>query len=254
MTLAAATRCAAVVAAAIVCAAPAAAAETLVVLSSNGVRAALEELAPQCEQRVGRQMLVEYGTSTSIRERVAAGAKVDVAVVTSEVVAELAKGGQLAPDSITPLGRAGIGLGIREGGHKYAIGTADEIRQALLTARSITYAQDGASRVHLERMFAELGIAAEMKAKTLLEQGSTRAAAKVVAGDAEILLTLISEILPVEGLELLGPLPGQFQSYISFAAAVGTQPQDRDDARAFIACVANGEPAKRTFAAKGIER
>jgi molybdate transport system substrate-binding protein len=108
--------------------------------------------------------------------------------------------------------------------------------------------------VHIERMFAELGIANEMKAKTQLEQGSTRAAARVVNGDAEVLLTLVSEILPVDGMELLGPLPGRFQSYVSFDAAVGKRPQSGDDAQAFIACLATGQPADRTFAAKGIER
>ena len=248
-----ASRCAAALAAAIVCVGPALA-QTLVVLSSNGVRAALEELAPECERRVGRQILVEYGTSAAIRDRIAGGANVDVALGTTEVVAALAKSGHLATDSITPLGRAGIGLGIRAGGRRYAIGTADEIKQALLAVRSVTYAQDGASRVHIERMFGELGIAAEMKAKTVLEQGSTRAAERVVAGDAELLLTLVSEILPVQGVELLGPLPGHFQSYISFDAAVGVRPQDPDDARIFVWCLTTGRPAEKTFAEKGIER
>ena len=231
-----------------------AAAQTLVVLSSNGVRAAVDELKSECERRVGRPVSIEYGTSSSMKERIVGGAKVDVALATTDVIAELVKGGHLAPDSVKPLGRAGIGVGIRSGGRKYPIGTADEIKRALLTAKSITYAQDGASRVHVERMFMDLGIAAEMKAKTLLEQGSTRAAAKVVSGDAEILLTLVSEILPVQRMELLGPLPSNFQSYISFDAALGTNPQDGDAARAFISCLATGKPAETTFAAKGIER
>jgi molybdate transport system substrate-binding protein len=124
----------------------------------------------------------------------------------------------------------------------------------LLAARSITYARDGASRVHLERMFGELGIAAEMKAKSLLEQGSTRAAARVVAGDAEILLTLVSEILPVQGLELLGPLPGHFQSYVAFDAAVGTKSQDHDDALGLVWCLTQPRQTARTWAEKGIEQ
>ena len=163
-------------------------------LSSNGVRAALDELVPQCERTVGRALAIEFGTSASIRQRIAGGEPVDIAFVTSEVVAELEKGGHVAAASITPLGRAGIGIGIRAGGRRYDIGTADALKQALLTARSVTYAQDGASRVHIERMFERLGLAAEMKAKTVLEQGSVRAAAKVVDGDAELLLTLVSEI------------------------------------------------------------
>ena len=248
-----AARHAVVLAIALVCVPPAAG-QTLVVLSSNGVRAGLEALAPDCEHRIGRKMLVEYGTSASIKERIAGGANVDVALITTEVVAELAKGGHLVPDSVTPIGRAGIGLGIREGGRRYPIGTADEIKQALLAARSITYARDGASRVHLERMFGELGIAAEMKAKSLLEQGSTRAAARVVAGDAEILLTLVSEILPVQGLELLGPLPGHFQSYVAFDAAVGTKSQDHDDALGLVWCLTQPRLTARTWAEEGIEQ
>ena len=222
-------------------------------LSSNGVRAALEELVPQCERSVGRELAIEFGTSASIRQRIAAGETVDVAFVTSEVVAELAKGGHVAAASITPLGRAGIGIGVRADGRRYDIGTAAALKQALLTARSVSYARDGASRVHIERMFERLGIAAEMQAKTLLEQGSVRAAAKVVAGDAELLLTLVSEILPVEGMELLGALPSEFQSYINFAAALGAHAADATAARALVGCIAS-PAATPTFAAKGIER
>ena len=80
-----------------------------------------------------------------------------------------------------------------------------------------------------------------------------RAAEKVVAGEAEILLTLVSEILPVEGLELLGPVPAEFQSYISFAGALGTRASSRDAARAFVDCIA-APAAAPTFAEQGIER
>ena len=173
--------------------------------------------------------------------------------MTTEVVAALAKGGQLDSQSITPLGRAGIGLGIRAAARRYKIGTAEEIKQALLDAKSVAYAQDGASRPHIERMFERLGIAEQMKAKAVLEQGSVRAAAKVVGGEAEILLTLVSEILPVEGMTLLGPLPAEFQSYISFDAAVAAKPADPALARALLACVA-APAAAPTVAATGIER
>ena len=181
------------------------------------------------------------------------GEAVDLAFITTPVVTELAQGGHLVGSSITPVGRAGIGVGIRAGGRRFEIGTADAIKQALLTARSVTFAREGASRPHLERMFERLGIAAEMQAKTLLEPGSVQAAEKVVAGEAEILLTLVSEILPVEGMELVGPLPAEFQSYITFDAAVGSRAKDAAAARAFIACVA-APAAAPAFAAKGIER
>jgi molybdate transport system substrate-binding protein len=222
-------------------------------LSSNGVRAAVEVLAPQCERSVGRAVEIEYGTSASIRQRISGGEPVDFAFITTPVVAELAADGHLAAGSITPLGRAGIGVGIRAGARRYEIGTAAAIRETLLAAKSVTFAREGASRVHLERMFEQLGIAAEMQAKTLLEPGSVQAAAKVAAGEAELLLTLVSEILPEDGVERLGPLPAEFQSYISFDAALGAHPKDAVAARAFVACVA-APAAVPTFAEKGIER
>ena len=228
-------------------------AQPLRALSSNGVRAPLEVLEPQCERAIGRPVTVEYGTSASIRQRIAGGEAVDVAFVTTAVVAELAKVGHITQSSITPLGRGGIGVGIRAGGERFKIDTPDAIKSALLAADSVTFAREGASRPHIERMFEQLGIASEMQAKTLLEAGSVQAAEKVVAGDAEILLTLVSEILPVPGMELVGPLPREFQSYISFDGALGAHPTDEASAKAFLACVA-APTAAATFTAKGIER
>jgi len=254
MTLGAAGRCAAALAAALAWLGSAAAqtAAPLAALSSNGVRAALEVLVPQCERSTGQKVAIEYGTSASIRERIAGGEGVDVAFVTTEVVTALAPD-HVDASFVAPLGHAGIGVGIRAGARKFDVGSSSAIKQALLSAKSVTYAQDGASRVHIERMFEQLGIAPPMKAKTLLEQGSVRAAAKVVSGEAEILLTLVSEILPVEGMELVGPLPAEFQSYISFAGFMGSRPKDPKAARAFLACIAAPANAA-TFAAKGIER
>jgi molybdate transport system substrate-binding protein len=222
-------------------------------LSSNGVRVAVVELVPQCERSVGRAVQIEYGTSASIRQRIGGGEAVDFALITTPVVADLAQAGHLAAGSIVPLGRAGIGVGVRAGAPRPAIGTAAAMRETLLAAKSVTFAREGASRVYLERMFEQLGIAAEMQAKTLLEPGSTQAAHKVAAGEAEIILTLVSEILPDDGVELVGALPAEFQNYISFDAALGAHPKDFEAARAFVACLA-APAASATFAAKGIER
>jgi len=254
MTFTAAARCAAVFAAAFswVNITAAQTPQPLKALSSNGVHAALEVLAPQCERSIGRTVAFEYGTSTSIRQRIVGGEPVDLLFVVKDSVTDLAPQ-HVDPSSMKPLGRAGIGVGIRAGARRYDIGSAAEMRQTLLASRSVTYAQDGASRAHIERMFAQLGIADEMKAKTLLEPGSVRAAAKVVAGEAEILLTLVSEILPVEGMQLIGPLPAEFQSYISFAGFVSSGAKDRAAASAFLECIAAPANAA-TFVAKGIER
>ena len=149
---------------------------------------------------------------------------------------------------------SGIGLGIRAGARRHR----DWHRrndQADVPRRAVRHVRAGRlSRPHIERMFEQLGIAAEMKAKALLEQGSVRAAEKVAAGEAEILLTLVSEILPVEGLALLGPLPDEFQSYISFAAAVGRAPRSCRGSLVLLSTCVAAPSAAPTFAAQGIER
>ena len=176
MTRSIAARCA-VAMAAVAWLVPATA-QTVVVLSSNGVRAPVEDLAMQCTRAAGRPVSITYGTSASIRQRITGGEAVDAVLATADVVGELAKGGHLDSSSSTPLGRAGIGVGIRGGAPRHKIGTAAEVKQALLRARSVTYAADGASRPHIERMFEQLGIAAEMKGKAMLEQEIGRASCR----------------------------------------------------------------------------
>jgi molybdate transport system substrate-binding protein len=184
---------------------------------------------------------------------VTAGESFDVAILTAEVVDQLAAAGKIVKQSTTRLGRSGIGVGMRAGRVKPDITTADAIKHVFLAERSITYAADGASRPSIERMFGQLGIADAMKPKTILEQGSVRAAARVVQGDADMLITLISEIVPVAGMELAGPLPSEFQNYVAFAAGVSASTQHADAAARLIAFL-SGQGATPAFTASGIER
>ena len=221
------------------------------VFSSNGFRAVFDELAPACERSIGHSVTVQSGTSTSLIEKVNAGEPFDVAIMTTEAMEGLAKAGKIS--ARTPLGRSGIGIGSRAGARKPDIASADALKKTLLAAKSITYAGDGASRPHIERMMTTLGIADAMTKKTILEQGSVRAAAKVASGDAELLITLVSEILPAPGVELVGPLPMQFQNYVSFAAATGVKAANGEAGKALITCL-SGPSVAATLKAKGMEK
>jgi molybdate transport system substrate-binding protein len=121
-----------------------------------------------------------------------------------------------------------------------------------LRSKSLTYAEDGASRVHIERMIERLGIAENMKLKIALTQGSARGLANVAAGQGDLAMTLISEILPVDGIELLGPLPSEFQSYVSFAAGVGVDAKNTEAGTALIRFL-TAPSVGATYAAKGME-
>jgi molybdate transport system substrate-binding protein len=221
------------------------------VLLSNGFKAVFDDLAPACERSIGKSVTVQSGTSTSLIQRVNGGEPFDVAIMTTEAMNQLATDGKVM--ARTPLGRSGIGIGNRAGTPKPAIGTAEDLKKALLAAKGITYAGDGASRPHIERMMTTLGIADEMPKKTLLEQGSVRAAARVANGDAELLITLVSEILPAPGLQLVGALPAQFQNYVSFAGATGAKAANPEAGKSLIACM-SGPKVADALKARGMEK
>jgi len=221
------------------------------VLISNGFRAVFDELVPACERSIGHSVTAQSGTSTSLIEKVNAGEPFDVAIMTTEAMESLAKAGKVA--TRTPLGRSGIGIGSRAGARKPDIGNAEALKKTFIAAKSITYAGDGASRPHIDRMMVTLGIADVMTKKTLLEQGSVRAAAKVASGDAELLITLVSEILPAPGVELVGPLPMQFQNYVSFAGAAGVKSDNAAAGKSLISCL-SGPNVAATLKAKGMEK
>lgn len=225
----------------------------LKVFASNGFRAVIDDVAARCEKAVGRSLSMQFGTSTGLTQRVNGGEPFDVAVMTSESIDELVKGGKLTQTSLAPLGRSGIGIGVRTGAPRPDIKTPETLKQTLLKAKSITYAGDGASRPHIESMMTALGITKEMSSKTMLEQGSVRAAANVAEGKSELLITLVSEILPAPGVTLVGPLPSRFQHYVTFAAATNVNTPNAEAGKSLIACL-SGPDVLPTLEAKGMER
>ena len=222
------------------------------VLASNGMKAVLEELVPQCERATGRRLTIQFNTSAALKERIAAGEAFDVAIVTSDLIDSLIKEGKVAAASRAGVARSGVGVGIRAGAPKPDIGTPDALKRTLLNAKAISYAQDGASRVHIVKMLDQLGIAEAVKGKTILEQGSVRSAGRVAKGDADVVMTLVSEILPIPGIELAGPFPAAVQSYVSFAAGIATKAGDPAAAKMLIG-VLTGPAVAPTFKARGME-
>jgi molybdate transport system substrate-binding protein len=119
----------------------------------------------------------------------------------------------------TDLARMGVGVGCKTGARGPGVYTADDMRITLLGAKSVTYAADGASRVFVEQMIDKRGLTATLKPRTILAEGSGPATASVVAGRCDLVLTLISEILSVNGLSLAGGIPDEFQRKITFSGA-----------------------------------
>ena len=199
-------------------------AQTLHVFCSNGMRGAVEKL--HLEKAAGGPVDFRYGTSTGLKAAIDKGEAFDVAILSSDLTDELVKAGKLKATTRTAIAKSGVGVGVRQGAKHPDISTADAMKQTLLNAKSLTYAREGASRPFLNKMYATLGITAQVEPKVALEVGSTQAAERVAKGQSEIILTLISEIKPVPGIELVGPLPREFQNFVSFAGA--TNPSSKN--------------------------
>jgi len=223
------------------------------VMGSNGVKGVIDELRAQCEKAIGRPLAIDFNTSASVKQRIQSDESFDLAILTSEVIDELIKSGKIAAAGRAELARSGIGFGIRAGAKKPDISMPEAVKKTLLGAKSITYVPDGASKVHIEKMLDDLGIANDMKQKTVFAKGADEATRTAAEGKVELVLTLISEIVPTPGLDLIGPFPAKYQNYVSFAAGISPKTKNVEAAKALIQFLTSPN-ASPTFKAKGMER
>jgi molybdate transport system substrate-binding protein len=224
------------------------------VLTSVALTAALNELAPKFEQATGNKLDISYSLIADIRKRMLGGETADVIILSRPVMDELGKQDKFAPGSITNVAGTPVALAVRAGAPKPDISTADALKQTLLAAKSIVYAdpaKGGASGVYFAHVIDKLGIAEPLKAKTVLVPGA-QAAEMVAKGDAEIGVGQTSEIVPVAGAEVLGPLPGDLNSVTLFTAGIGAGTKAPDAAKSLIAFL-TGPIAKPVFSAKGFQ-
>ena len=210
------------------------------VLSSNGVRAVVEERTRDIERAIGRSVSFDFSTASSLASQIENGEPFDVAILTPALIERLIAVNRVTSDSRVDFARTGVGVGMRAGSDPGDVGTSATFRDTMLAADSVAFTADGQSRVTIDAAFATLGITELMQSRIRL-LGPGEAPRAVAAGDAELALTLISEILPVPGLELLGPLPAELQGYVSFAAGRGTATTDVQPADALIEYLAGGE-------------
>jgi molybdate transport system substrate-binding protein len=222
------------------------------VLASNGVQGALNDAIPQCQRAIGHPLTVEFGTTATLKPRIEGGEAFDFTILTSEAIDALIKEGKVAADSRANVARVGIGIGIRAGASKLDVSTPEALKKTLLNAKSITYAAAGASRPPTDKMLATMGIADALKSKTLLLAGAEETSAAVRDAKAEILITLISEIVSAKGLELAGPLPKEFQTYVGFAAGASPNAKNSEAAKAAVKFL-TGPKAAAAYKAKGME-
>jgi molybdate transport system substrate-binding protein len=222
------------------------------VLASNGIKAVVEDLRAQAEHKIGHPITVQYRPTAALKQEIDGGEPFDVVIVTVESIAQLSKEGKTAGGDGTPISRVGVGIGIRKGAPRPDISTPEALKRAMLGAKAIAYGPSGASMPYITKMLDSLGISDAMKAKTLLFDTSDGTNAAVADGKADFGITLVSEILPVKGIELLGPFPDAFQGYVRFSAAVGASAKNPEAASTLIQFLA-GPDAMSSIKARGME-
>ena len=232
----------------------------LKVLSAGAMRAALQELAPAFEAASGNKLKIEYSTAGDIEKKVAAGDEIDVAILTKPRVEKLVTEAKIVGGSTQTLARAQIGLAVQKGAAKPDISSVEALKKALLNAKSIAYADPASgatSGQYMAKAFEKLGISAELKPKTRLVAASTTqgplVGQTVAHGEAELGIQPITELMEVQGIDVVGPLPAELQSpdlvYVAGAPYLSEQPIA---AKALIDFLADPKAAV-VYKAKGLQ-
>src|SRR5262249_5087913 len=205
------------------------------VLTSVALTSAFNELVPNFEQATGNKLNIGYSLVADVRRRMLNGETADVIILSRPVIDELDKQQKFASGSVTNVAGTPVALAIRAGAPKPDISTVDALKRTLLAAKSIVYAdpaKGGASGVYFA-IVDRRGITDQLKSKTILVPGA-QAAEVVAKGEAEFGVAQTSEIVPIAGAEVLGPLPGEFASTTVWTAGIGTTTKLPEAAKSFI--------------------
>jgi molybdate transport system substrate-binding protein len=222
-------------------AASAAHAADIKVLTAGAMKSVVLALQPGFEAQSGHKLTIDNGTAGDLARRIGGGEAFDVAIITPAVVSDLMKQGKLAAGTDANIAAVGIGVAVKEGAVKPAIATVEEFKQALLAARNVAYIDPkagGSSGIYFDKLLEKLGIADVVRAKAKLKAGGY-VAEMIVSGEADLAIHQISEILPVKGVMLVGPLPAEIQNFTIYTVAINTSARDADAAKAFAAYLAS---------------
>ena len=203
------------------------------VLASAAIRDAYLELLPQFEKATGNKVTAEWSGTPDIQKRIAAGEAADVVILGNSGTEELIRQRKLMPGSRANFAKSGAGVAVREGAPKPDISTADAVKKAVLAAKSVAYSA-GASGAYIVSMFQQMGIADEVKAKAATVKPGELVGAVVARGDAEIGFQQISELIPVKGIQYLGPLPPEIQNVTVFSGGVHSGTKEPDAATTLV--------------------
>jgi molybdate transport system substrate-binding protein len=220
------------------------------VVSTNGMRSVVEELAPPFERTTGHKLNLTFGTTSALLKQIEASEPFDVMIFGAPFIDDLIKQGRLRADTRTDVARSGIGIAVRAGAPKPDISTVEALKRALLDTPSIVCNKEATSGIYFVSLLERLGIADAMRPKTKFGAGFV--AELVAKGEADMAVQAMSDHLAVQGVELVGPLPAEVQNYIVFTAGVGADVKDPSSAKELITFL-TAPSAVPVLKAKGLE-
>jgi len=188
------------------------------VMSSAAIKPAYLELVPAFERESGHTIATRWIPGVDLLKRVKEGESSDLVIMQAKDIDALIAAGRITAGSRVDLATSGVGIAVRAGAPRPDVSSADALKRALLAAKAVAFST-GPSGVYILELFERLGIAAEIKTKSVQIKGEPSGAA-VARGDAEIAFQQVSELLPVPGIDFIGPLPSEIQRITTFSAGL----------------------------------
>jgi len=215
--------------------------------ASGALKEAYLELLPKFEAASGHKVMPAWSSTTDIRKRVAAGEVADLVILGDSGTQALIEDGKLIASTRAVFAKSGIYIAVRSGAPKPDISSADALKRSLIAAKSVGYSE-GASGTYLVDMFQKLGIYDQIKSKASVAKANEPVGEKVAQGEAEIGLHQLSELMPVKGIDIVGPLPAELQFITVFSGALhrdAKEPTATEALIRFLTAPAVGEGIKR---------
>jgi molybdate transport system substrate-binding protein len=231
------------------------AADEITVLCPRGVQAPLTVIAERFGADRGHRVRFAYGTAGAIARRAAESEPADVVITAARGLDDLLTRGVAVAGTRVSVGAVGVGIAVRAGTPKPDVSTPEALTATLLAAPSIGYAdpaRGGQGGTHFAKVIEQLRLTETLRPKTRLFPEGLEALERTAAGEVGVSAAPISEIVPLTGLTLAGPLPPSLQARLAYAAALLAKAKSPDAARAFLAALAT-PGSRETLARGGVE-
>ena len=205
----------------------------LVIICTMSCKEALIELVPVFEREKGYAIDITYGSGPELAKKISGGLQADIFVGPEEFSGPLIDEGRLVGSSRTAFAHSSAALAVKAGTPKPDISSPQKLKEALLAAKAVCYSR-GASGIHFLQACERLGIAGAVEAKLVKPRPGEMVGPVLVRGEADIGVQQPAELLPVAGIEIIGPLPQELRQTIVYGATVFTGSTQREGNQAFV--------------------